>query len=175
MALCDGEGGEQNYRDAFFPCGTSVGEMLQPDYRACQELAPSERVEPPAECYRYRNTEFAYADADVRAIRAAATEPNIDAALCQPVSLETVVDGDFDFVGSPSLSYPPELVDPRFAPVCANPSIPGIHGDISADAWGQGGGDSAAGCSATSRPAPGSPLPLLLGLGVAALLRARRK
>ncbi len=176
LALCDGEAGEQGYREVFFPCGVSVGEMLQGDYRTCRELPPTEWVEPRAECFLYSNSEFALNDEELRGLRAAETRPPFDSTICQPLSLETLVDGDLNFRGSPTLSFPPELLDPAVAPVCANPVIRGITvGDGPADGWAHDGAAEAAGCNVASR-GPSSPtLPLALALALGFALAALRR
>lgn len=172
MALCS------SLRQSFYPCGTSVGEMLQPNYQTCETLEIDEQVEPPVECYRYSNTEFVYTDEDLRAVRRGELQPDLE--VCRRQSLEAIVGGHFDQLGSYSLSYPPEFADGR--PTCGEPAIPGVNAELdatydpygSADVWDSD--DAAGGCSVAARPAsPSGAMVVALILGAALILSSRRR
>ncbi len=161
LAVCD------DLREIFYPCGTSAGEMLQPDFRRCQELPAEAQLDPPIECHRFDATTFA-------------ESPTPDD--CQRQTVDEIIAPWSGHVGSYTGAFPPSLVDDP--PSCVDPfgdvggGDPG-GGDLERRAAGLGGdgGSSSflgeAGCSVTGSRSPGAAL-ALLWLAAAALLAARR-
>lgn len=164
MAICE------DLRQIFYPCGTSAGEMLQPDFHKCHALPQAQQLNPPVECHRFDATHFA-------------ESPTPED--CDLVSLDDLVSPNDGHVGSYTAAFPPSLVERP--PVCIDP-----FGDLSAGG-GAGGGDlekssaglggdgsssffGDAGCSAApAREAPGAAGLALFALAALLVVRSRRR
>jgi hypothetical protein len=104
---------------AFYPCGVSGTEMLQPDYRFCYPL-DGEKPDAPIECHRYDDKAFT-------------SSPDPDS--CRRRSLPELMEERGGHIGSYTLSFPPQLAD--VPPVCFGPAVVGVNDD-GADAKADG-------------------------------------
>jgi hypothetical protein len=158
LALCP------EYREAFYPCGTTAGEMLQGDFRACSPLPYYlPELDPRVECHDGDPTMFA---------------ANPNPASCSKVGFgELNGHGAGHGRGSYSLAFPPtEVTRGIDAPRCDALPMPLVYSDGKSDKGLGGGfdeGGSAQGCSL----AAGAPRawPVFAGLLLGTVLVRRRR
>lgn len=128
-----------DYAAAFYPCGTSAIESLQPNYEACEKLDVTVEMEPHVECHDGSDLEFT---------------DNANPLTCSKRHLDEVVSNDEGHLGSYTLAFPPEKSGS--GPECFAPELKGLRlGDSPADAVGDGMGDEDAGdggCSVATGP-----------------------
>jgi len=154
----------RNLRDTFYPCGTSTGEMLQPDYRHCARVDAAVGVlDPPIECHGADETQFA--------------EP--DMATCARSSMDAHLDPMAAVYGSYTLSFPPRLeILGDEMPVCRLADLPIEYTttDRPYDIGGMGGGSGSedGGCAVAPGTRQRSALPVAVVL-FAGLLFVRRR
>jgi hypothetical protein len=166
LALCD------SLRTAFYPCGTSAGEILQPDYRTCTEIPGAHGVlDPPTECHVHDPTSFAEAPT-AEDCRRSTLEAHI-----APHS-QRIHDYD-ETLGSYTQAFPPSILEADDQPVCNSgvvESFPLSYGPKSDSASGGGGpATMPTACTVGRGPAPVAPLGLLLMLVVLARVGVRRR
>ncbi|MBL4683580.1 MAG: MYXO-CTERM sorting domain-containing protein [Nannocystaceae bacterium] len=149
---------------AFYPCGTSAIEVLQPDFRECETIEMiSPEMQPNIECHDGSAVEF---DSD----------PN--PATCVKRDLETIIGPEEGHLGSYSLAYPADLADR--GPECVGLSVPGslgVSGDRPEDNAGGSSSDDDAGsdgCACSSDPTRRE-TPWWLALAVVGLVTRRRR
>ncbi len=159
----------EDLRAIFYPCGTSAGEMMQPDYRKCTAMPEAEQLNPPVECHRFDATHFA-------------ESPTPED--CARRSLDDIVAPEGGHIGSYTGAFPPHFVERP--PECIDPfgdvSTQGAGGgDLERSAAGLGGGGGSsffgdAGCR--TAPSGGahdaSPLVLVVLAGLVVAARRRR-
>ena len=156
----------EDLSEAFYPCGTSSIEVLQPDYTSCERVdVVTPEMEPPVECHDGSALEFD-------------TDPN--PATCVRRHFEEVVSPHEGHLGSYTHAFPAELSGA--GPACAGLDILGPPGDVAgpkeddvdADVADEDGLDGAGcGCT-TSRDADPKLAWMVLLLGLVPVLRRRR-
>lgn len=149
--------------EAFYPCGTSAIEVLQPDYTSCERVdVITPEMEPHVECHDGSATEFT-------------DDPN--QATCVRRDLEQIIGPTEGHLGSYTLAYPPEHADR--GPECRDLEVPGL--DVSAEGkednaggeTAEGGADE--GCACNARGSGGSAPAWMLTLFVVAGVARRRR
>jgi MYXO-CTERM domain-containing protein len=176
LAVCE------DLREIFYPCGTSVSEMLEPNYRTCQKLPEAARLNPPTECHA----------GDV-SVLASAADSDVNACWRRTIPEMLERRTRREGMGSYTGAYPPSFMPPRsmrdevsswaYAPECVNPfgnvTNASGSGELERRAGGLGGGGGGGffgseGCAAA--PSGGSgPAGVVVGLFALALVLRRRR
>lgn len=160
----------EDLRAIFYPCGTSAGEMLQPDFHKCTALPEAQQLNPPVECHRFDATHFA-------------ESPTPED--CARRSLDEIVAPEGGHIGSYTGAFPPGYVDAP--PQCIDPfgDVSGRggagSGDLERSSAGLGGGGGSSffgdsGCrTAPAGGARGTGALVLVALAGVALVARRRR
>jgi len=148
---------------AFYPCGTSAIEVLQPDYTRCERVdVVTPEMEPHVECHDGSALEWT-------------DDPN--KATCVRRDLEQIIGPTEGHLGSYTLAYPPEHSDR--GPECRELEVPGLElaSGNKEDAAGGGSAEDGAdeGCACSTRESGGSVPAWMLTLFVAAGVARRRR